>query len=301
MNLNPLQCPKDILRRLAFDAGACAVGFARAAQVDDATVQYFRSWLAAGCHGDMAYMARYEDIRLDPRLLLDGAKTIVSLAFSYSQPDGYHHPFIADYALGCDYHEVLHRRLQPLADALTEWGATARVCVDSAPILERYWAVRAGVGFVGCNRQLIVPSVGSTVFLAEIITTFDFEPDSPCELECGDCGKCRTVCPCGALNAKSGFDARRCVSYLTIEHRGEIPADTDLGPWAYGCDACQRVCTHNVDPPVSPIAEFVRDENIASLDKVSLAAMSGNAFRRLTQRSAIKRLTLKQLKRNLSL
>ncbi len=298
MSSDLFQCPKEQLRALAAEAGACAVGFAKAEAVDASAADGLRAWLAAGRHASMAYMERYEAIRLDPRLLLDGALTVISLAFSYRQPDGLHHPFIADYALGQDYHSALRRRLQPMVEALAELGAKARVCVDSAPILERYWAVRAGIGFVGRNHQLIVPNVGSDVLLAEIITTLQIEPDSACQLSCDACNVCISACPGQALCADGSFDARRCLSYLTIEHRGDLPQGCDLCGKVYGCDDCRRVCPHNRCAAPALIDEFRPDPHIMAIDAETLAAMSSNAYRHLTANSAMSRVPLKQLLRN---
>ncbi len=303
MNSNPCQCNNASVEELARQAGAVAVGFAEAAAVDDATAEGFRRWLAAGCHGSMAYMERYIDLRLDPRLLVEGARTVISMAFPYAPVNGYHHPCISDYALGEDYHIVLRRRLQPVADAITAaHGGQARICIDSAPVLERYWAVRAGVGFIGLNHQLIVPDMGAGMFLAEIITTAEFQPSQPCALTCQGCRRCLQACPGRALTAlhtplSTDIDARRCVSYLTIEHRGDLPADANLGAMVYGCDVCRRVCPHSAGAP-TPLPEFAPRAEVMAHTRSTLAAITAGPFRRLAAGSAMSRISPAQLRRN---
>ena len=311
MNSNPCQCNNDTISHLARQAGAVAVGFATADAVDAATAEGFRRWLAAGCHGSMAYMERYVDLRLDPRLLVEGARTVISMAFPYAPVDGYHHPCISDYALGEDYHIVLRRRLQPVADAITAaYGGQARICIDSAPVLERYWAVRAGVGFIGLNHQLIVPDMGAGMFLAEIITTAAFTPSAPCTLTCQGCRRCIQACPGRVLSPSappshpsslvprpSELDARRCVSYLTIEHRGDLPADANLGAMVYGCDVCRRVCPHSAGAP-APLPEFAPRAEVMAHTRATLAAITASPFRRLASGSAMSRISPAQLRRN---
>lgn len=257
------------------------------------------AWIADGHHGSMGYMARNMDIRFDPRLLLDGAQSIISMAFPYRQADGYHHPLIADYALGRDYHAVIRERLAPVQELLhDEYGAESRICVDSAPILERYWAQRSGVGFIGENHQLIVPGAGSEVFLAELITTLRLESDEATARKCAGCGRCVASCPASALS--EGFDARKCRSYLSIEHRGELPEGTRLGSCVIGCDICQRCCPENEGVEAAGISDFAVRPEIASLTAKELAEMTSGAWKRLTSGSAMARLSVGQLRRNMN-
>lgn len=309
MNSSPCPCNNAEVSDLARQAGAVAVGFATADAVDAATSDAFRRWLAAGCYGSMAFMERYVDLRLDPRLLVEGARTVISMAFPYAPVDGYHHPCISDYALGLDYHHVLRARLQPVADAIVAaHGGEARICIDSAPVLERYWAVRAGVGFIGLNHQLIVPDMGAGMFLAEIITTAEFTPSAPCTLTCDGCRRCLQACPGRALSAplstlhtplSTNMDARRCVSYLTIEHRGDLPADANLGAMVYGCDVCRRVCPHSAGAP-APLPEFTPRAEVMAHTRATLAAITAGPFRRLASGSPIARISAAQLRRNAS-
>ena len=258
----------------------------------------YERWIADGCHGSMTYLEKYSEVRFDPRNLLPGARTIISMAFPYRPSGGYHHPCIADYALSKDYHSVIKGRLYGLSRYASEmYGALSRICVDTAPILERYWAVKAGVGFVGRNHQLIVPGVGSGVFLAELVTTLELEPDKPCIEGCADCGACVALCP----DVLSGsFNSSKCRSYLTIEHRGGLPDGIALGSCVYGCDRCQRICPHNAAEPPEPLEEFMPDPRFLKLDRSALGSLTSADWRRLTKNSAMRRITLSQLKRNLT-
>lgn len=285
---------------LARQLGAVAAGCAHAEAVEPDAAEAYRTWIAAGCHGTMDYLARYSDVRFDPRLLLPGAQTVISMAFPYRPAGGYHHPHIADYALGQDYHRFLKQRLGTLAEFISdEWGASSRAAVDTAPILERYWAVKAGVGAVGRNRQLIVPGIGSGVFLAELVTTLYLEPDVPLDASpCSGCGRCVSECPGNAL--ADGFDARRCRSYLSIEYRGDLDASL-LGDAIYGCDICQRVCPANASLPPEALAEFRPDERLLALDRDALGSLTAGDWKRLTRGSAMQRIPYRQLLRNLNL
>lgn len=296
---------KESIRHKAIELGAYRCGFALAQKVSDEAAALYRRWIEAGCHGEMAYCAKYLDERDDPRLLLDGVRTVISCAFPYAaRADEDRHadraslPFdlIASYAYGEDYHYWVKDRLKRLGQWVEEnYGGATRACVDTAPIRERYWARQSGIGFVGVNNQLIIPGAGSRFFLGELLWTGAVDPDDPCELTCGDCGACVRACPGSAL-AGGGCDARRCVSYLTIEHRGELPPDANLGGMIYGCDACLDACPHGGQAP------RVLSEDSALLDKsddvVALWAMTPSRYRKLVAHSAMRRVTLAQLRRN---
>ncbi len=287
MNSSLSPCNKARIVDLARRSGACAVGVARAEAVAPAVAAAFDRWLADGNAGSMNFMHRWRDIRLDPRLLLPGAASVISMAFPYRPAGGYSHPLIADYALGEDYHRVIPRRLAPVVSFLTSLGAFARVCVDSAPILERYWAVKAGIGFIGRNRQLIVPGVGSGVFLAEVVTTLALPPDTPSVLSCDSCNRCARACPGHAIDPGNPFDARKCMSYLTIESPDTFTAPP--GAKVYGCDICSRVCPCNASEPPAPLQEFNPDPRLLSLDRLSLSRITTGDFKRLFRDKAISR------------
>lgn len=279
-------------------AGAVAAGCAVAAPVDPSVRNGFLRWLSDGAHASMAYMERNVALRLDPRLLLPGARTVISIAFPYAPPPSLRHSAIADFALGEDYHRALRRRLLPVVELISRsFGAFSRICVDSAPVLERYWAAKAGVGFIGLNRQLIVPGVGSGVFLAEIITSLELSPDSPlASSACTACRRCLDACPGRALSA-DGLDARRCRSYLSIEHRGDLPPEIDFAATVYGCDICRRVCPLDASAP-TPLPEFLPSQEILSLDRNALSSISSGRWKKIVKLSAMSRISAAQMRRN---
>lgn len=284
-------------------AGAARWGVAAAAEVSDEAARQYDRWIADGRHGQMAYMERYSEVRRDPAQLLEGARSVIVAAFPYPAQVAYSGDvLLARYALGEDYHEALRRRLAPVVEWLhSECGATSRVCVDTAPLRERYTAVQAGVGFIGVNNCLIVPGVGSFVFLAEIVTTARLPLSEPCTLRCDGCLRCVRACPGGALSADGrGADARRCISYLTIEYRGEeLPDDIPYGRRIYGCDTCQSVCPHNASARQLPSAIGEPRADLLGLTAAQVGGLTPGDFRRLTRHSAISRVRLPQLLRNL--
>ncbi len=301
MNSSPSPC-KSSLEKLAEACGVTSFGIADAKEVAADAVAYYHRWIEANYHGEMSYLERYDDVRSDPRLLLDGAKSLIVAVFNYYpvKTQSENVPRIASYALGKDYHEVVCERLERVAAYVKEtWGGHTRVCVDTAPLRERYWAVKAGVGFIGRNGLLIVPNQGSYCFIGTILTTVHFEPDKPCTGDCGACGACVRKCPAGALCGDGSMDARRCLSYLTIEYRGELPDDTPLGNRLYGCDTCQAVCPHNKGAKPTDIKEFMPSDELLKLDADAVAQMTQEEFSRIFRHSAIKRTKLTGLQRNL--
>lgn len=263
-----------------------------------------RRWVAEGRHGSMQYLDRYHDVRADATLLLPGAASIIAAAFSYRQP--VHSPLIADYALGRDYHTVLRQRLEPVASCIAgTFGGDTRICIDTAPLRERYWAAYAGLGIIGVNNHLIIPGLGSDFFLAFILTTAHLpihparKEANPCAPQCMQCMRCVKACPGRAISPDGSIDARRCLSYLTIEHRGPLPEGTVLHGTVYGCDICSRVCPMNhIEAPAEPLAEFLPSEAIMNISLPQIANLSPDDFSRLFSRSAIKRTKLCGLQRN---
>lgn len=289
------------LRSIAADAGAVRCGAAPAGSIAEEDVAQFNKWISEGRNADMAYMERNADLRSDPRLLLEGAQTVIVCAFSYftSKPVKLS---IARYARGRDYHEVIRERLQQISDRITaQHGGNTRLCVDTAPLRERLWARRCGVGIIGLNNQLIVPGNGSYVFLGTILWTGNAEMSQPIEGHCGRCRRCVAACPAGALSKiGTALDARRCLSYLTIEHRGEFAEGTDLCGRLYGCDECQRVCPHNAGVSETEITDFHPSEGLMQLTAADVEAMTPQQFNAMFRHSAIKRTKLAGLQRNLS-
>lgn len=290
------------IKRLVAEAGAVGVGVVTLGTVDDCAEELYQQWIAQGKHGEMAYLEKYADVRHDPRLLLDGAKSMIVAAFCYNcgvngLADRKDALKWARYALGRDYHEEVRDRLGRVAEVISQQtGAACRVTVDTAPLRERYWAVKAGVGFLGVNNQLIVPGAGSWCVLGEIITTLDIEADAPCEDSCLGCMRCVQACPGHALDGCGGMDARKCKSYLSIEYRGDDV--TPLGDRIYGCDICQEVCPHNVGVTLSNIGNFKPRETILALSREDISVMEQSEFSRIFSHSAIKRTKLAGLQRN---
>jgi len=311
---------------LLIDSGACAFAVTGADEVDAGEMRRYHEWLDAGCNGTMDYLGRHDEVRANPALLLEGARSMVVCAFSYlhhERPnvDGLR---IAHYAQGEDYHAVIRRQLTPLATALEADGHACRVCVDTAPLRERYWARRAGLGFTGRNGMLIIPGIGSMFFLGTLLTTAALDPvtghiirpDGTLQAigrdtldraaaACLGCGACLRACPAQALKGDGTMDARRCLNYLTIEYKGELPPGTSPGRRLYGCDECQLACPHNrmVTPGMirHPAGDpFAQRAALVGLRRADIAAMGAGAYRRLTRGSAMARATAAMLRRNLA-
>lgn len=301
MSLPPCPCSAS-LSVVAEELGITRIGVARVGAVGAEASETYRNWISAGGNAGMDYLDRHHDVRSNPQLLLEGAKSIIVTAFNY-YPAVRRDPSLPEFAVysyGRDYHEVVRERLSRLAAMIREsYGGETRVCVDTAPLRERYWATQAGLGFVGRNGMLILPGLGSYFFLGEILTTVEFEPDEPCGLTCGDCMACVRNCPGGALPGDSTVVASRCLSYLTIEHRGEFSSGTVLGNHLYGCDECQKVCPHNRGAAPTKIGDFAPSADFLSLDREAIAGMTAEAFNRIFRHSAIKRAKLAGLLRNL--
>lgn len=292
---------EDSIRQYALTLGFDVCGFAVAEEVDDASHNRYVSWINGGMHSSMEYLDRYHDVRRDPRLLLDGAKTVIALAMNYYPPvlqDATAAQF-AYYAYGQDYHDVVRNRLRQLAEFIKEnYGGECRACVDTAPLRERYWAQRAGIGFIGRNNQLIIPNRGSYFFLAFLLTTVAFAPDEPCVEQCLNCGRCVKACPAKALNDDGTVDANRCISCLTIEHKGEFGDDVDLHGHLYGCDECQKCCPHNANATPHAIPEFMPNDFLLHATLDDILCLTPDTFREQFRHSAVRRAKLVGLLRN---
>jgi epoxyqueuosine reductase len=289
--------------------GFASVGIAEA-QVLEEEGEHLDAWLAAGHHGQMSWMARTASVRKDPRGpdMVEHAKSVVVMAASYAGSPGYQGPppgRMAKYAMGRDYHNVLTKKSRKVARVLEAAGFVARVAVDSKPVFERAWAERAGVGFVGKNCCLIVPGLGSHVFLACIVTTAALSPDVPMSRRCGSCTLCLDACPTRAFVGAHRLDARRCISYLTIEHQGPIPEEHRgaLGPWVFGCDVCQDVCPYNQSAGARgrSLDAFAPGDRWNGVDAATLLKMNEDRFAKWAQGSAVKRAGHEGLARNAAL
>lgn len=291
---------KERVRQDLLQAGACAVGFAVAERVHDSCSEGFDRWVASGRHGALSYMERHRELRIDPEGLLEGVRTVVSVAWPYlpSVLRSAEAPFIARYAYCADYHKVIRKLLKPLCRRWNEaWGICSRICVDSAPVMERYWAVKSGVGFAGRNGCVIVPGAGSWVFLSEVLLSVGLEPDSPCTSGCADCGACVRVCPSGALGEDGLVDCRRCVSALTVESPGGVRG---RGATLAGCDRCQEVCPHNRGVVPSGVAAFASLPQVVSLGEREILEMTDDEFRERYAGTSLSRMGREGLCANLA-
>jgi epoxyqueuosine reductase len=291
-------------RRLGFEA----CGIAQAAPLDE-DARRLEAWLAKGYHGKMQYMENHFELRTDPCKLVPGARSVVTLLMNYfpgaRQSD--EAPRIAKYAWGKDYHEVIREKLnQLLAYIRAHIGeVNGRGFVDSAPVLERSWAVRSGLGWIGKNGNLLNKDHGSFFFLATLITDLELTPDPPFETDhCGTCTRCLDACPTDALVSPTVVDGSRCISYLTIELKDElIPSEfhDKMEGWMFGCDICQDVCPWNrfAQPHTEPA--FTPLPGVLDLSRQQWEALDEETFRALFRHSPLKRSKWKGIKRNLKL
>jgi epoxyqueuosine reductase len=295
-----------LIKAKAHELGFLACGVARAGFLEEEAPR-LEQWLRQGKQGTMAYMERHFDLRLDPTKLVPGARSVISLAYNYFTPPQQvdpEAPKLSTYAYGRDYHKVVKKRLKPLVAFIEEqFGAVdMRAFVDSAPVLEKAWAERAGIGWRGKNTNVIRQGAGSFFFLCELITDLELEPDAPATDHCGTCRRCIDACPTEAITPY-GVDGSRCISHLTIELKGAIPEEFTgkMAGWAFGCDICQQVCpwnrfsTPHSEPEFSPKAELM------GLSADEWHGMTEVVFERIFDGSAVKRTKYTGLRRNLDL
>jgi epoxyqueuosine reductase len=285
-------------RAKALGFAECRVASARPA----AHREIFAQWIAEGRHGDMAWLARNLDRRADPRIVVPGARSVIVLALNYYQggrePDA---PFkIARYAWNDDYHDLMEPRLREIGAWIDSLGERQRCYVDTGPVLERDFASESGLGWNGKSTMQIHPALGTWFFLGAIITTLDLPPDAPAKDRCGSCTRCIAACPTGAITAPHRLDARLCVSYLTIEHKGSIPPELRpaIGDRLYGCDDCLKACPWNRFAAASSEAAFHAREAVFQKSPADLLALTDEAFRVLFARSPIKRIKRPAFLRN---
>ncbi len=259
----------------------------------------FAQWIAAGEHGDMTWMAKTPHRRMDPREVLPGARSVVVVAINYHSPAPQPRPAeagvrgrIARYAWGDDYHDLLNTRLRDLCAVMEDMGGTQRLYVDTGPVLERSWASAAGIGWNGKSTVQIHRKLGTWTFLGEIITTLALAPDAPSRDHCGSCTRCIAACPTQAITEPRHVDARRCISYLTIEHRGSIPHEfrRAMGDRIYGCDDCLDVCPWNRFARDSRETAFAARPFVAGWTLREFLSLDEEGFRALFRHSPIKRI-----------
>ncbi len=305
--------PTSLVRACALRLGFSAVGIARADEPLGADHDRYRAFVARGLHGDMAYLADHAEARrrLDTAAFIEGARSVVCVARRYARPaaaEAADPPLargVARYARGQDYHVFLRKKLRKLAAFCRSLGGDARAFCDTEPILERAWAARAGLGFVGKNGLVIAPGQGSYLLLGEVVTTLALVPDTPIAERCGACTRCLDACPTGAFAAPFVLDPRRCVSYWTIEQPGAPPEDLReaIGDRLFGCDDCQDVCPFNrtAPPPEEATAPFRPLDRWSRLGLADLAGLSEEAWREAATGTPLHRAGRGGLARNAAL
>lgn len=295
------------LKEEAYSMGFEFVGISKAEELTE-EAHRLEAWLNSGFHGKMSYMENYFEKRIDPRKLVEGAKSVVTLLYNYyneeKQTDS-DAPKISMYAYGADYHDVIREKLNIFLEKIKEkfGDVNGRCFVDSAPVMEREWAKKSGTGWLGKNTLLINPKRGSYFFLAELIIDIALEVDGPIKDYCGRCTKCIDACPTNAI-APEGFllDSSKCISYLTIELKEALPEifKNNMENWMYGCDICQDVCPWNrfSKPHQEPL--FLPKENLLQLTKNDWKELTEDTFKVIFKNSAVKRTKYAGLKRNIN-
>ena len=293
------------VKETAYALGFQMVGVSKAEFMED-EARKLEQWLNLNYHGEMGYMANHFDKRVNPSLLVPGAKSVISLIYNYFPEEKQHPdaPKLAKYAYGKDYHYVIKYKLKELMKMIQEelGEVSGRVFVDSAPLLERDLAKRAGLGWIGKNTMLINPKKGSFFFLAEVVVDLDLEVDAPMKDFCGTCTRCIDACPTEAI-APEGYymDGSKCISYLTIELKENIPPSFKgkMENWMFGCDICQDVCPWNrfSSPHTEP--EFKPADGLLDMKHADWEELTEEVFQKVFKKSAVKRTKFSGIKRNL--
>jgi epoxyqueuosine reductase len=316
------------IKQKALEWGFDLAGITDASSIETKQVELLAGWLKAGYAGQMTYMHRNFEKRINPTKLLENAQSVICLGLNYTPPktsrslrgrrsrpwQSHLHnataPMgtVANYAQYEDYHLFIKKQLRKLIDFIASVVGPAlkfKICVDSVPLAERALAARAGLGFIGKNHMLINPALGAQIFLGEIITNLKIQPDEPIKTNCSNCDECISACPTGALRADGQFDAGKCISYLTIEHKGRIPANSaeKIGDHLFGCDECVLACPYQKDAPVHKNKQFKFYSDRANLNLHEILSRGRPAclpynFEAKFADSVIKRSGLDGLKRN---
>ena len=302
MNLKERYTQLIKTKALAFGFQSC--GISKADFLEEEAL-HLENWLKNQFHGEMKYMENHFDKRLDPRLLVEGSKSVISLSYNYFPEEKLQNENfkISKYAYGEDYHEVIKEKLRSLvAELQDEIGEFSfRVFVDSAPVLEKAWARKSGIGWVGKNSNLITKKHGSFYFLAEIICDLDLVEDSPVTDHCGSCTKCIDACPTHAIISDKIIDGSKCISYATIELKDQIPDffKNKMDDWMFGCDVCQDVCPWNRFSAPTLEEKFHPNSQLKNFTKQEWKDITQEIFSSVFRKSAVKRTKFAGLKRNL--
>lgn len=296
---------KDFIRSKAYELGFSFVGFSKADFLEEEAVR-LENWLKSKHHGEMSYMENHFDKRLDPRKLVEGTKTVISLLFNYYTPESQNDPQapkISKYAYGKDYHFVVKEKLKQLYGyLLSEIGdVNGRYFVDSAPVMDKVWAERSGLGWIGKHTNLINKEQGSYFFIAEMLLDLKIEPDGPIKDFCGTCTKCIDACPTEAIIQPYVVDGSKCISYFTIELKDAIPQEMSgkFDNWMFGCDVCQEVCPWNRFSLQHKESAFLPHPELLSMTKEDWNDLTKEKFNKVFQKSAVKRTKYEGLTRNI--
>ncbi|MFA9290416.1 MAG: tRNA epoxyqueuosine(34) reductase QueG [Solirubrobacteraceae bacterium] len=296
----------ELIKSKALEFGFISCGISKAEFLEEEAPK-LENWLKNNFHADMSYMENNFDKRLNPKLLIEGSKSVISLIYNYytTEKQANNTYKIAKYAYGDDYHVVIKNKLKELVKVLqNEIGEfSVRIFVDSAPILERAWAKKSGLGWIGKNTNLLTKKLGSFYFIAEIITDLNLIYDNPTKDHCGSCSACIDACPTKAFVAPYILDSSKCISYLTIENKNEIPSEfkNKLEDWIFGCDICQEVCPWNKFSLQHKDESFKINEIIKTYNKKDWEEIEEETFKIYFKNSAIKRTKFKGLKKNIKI
>ncbi|RSK51311.1 tRNA epoxyqueuosine(34) reductase QueG [Hymenobacter rigui] len=294
------------IKRRAAELGFMYCGISKAGFLEEEAPR-LENWLNRNMNGQMAYMANHFDKRLDPRLLVDGAKSVISLLLNYYPPEDQQQPDdtlkVSKYAYGRDYHFVIKDKLKTLLqDMQQEIGEVGGRCfVDSAPVMDKAWASKSGLGWVGKNSNLIRPGTGSFFFIAELIVDLELDYDGPIKDYCGTCTKCVDACPTQAITEPYMVDGSKCISYFTIELKDQIPREVNgqFGNWVFGCDICQDVCPWNRFAKPHQEPQFTAHPALKNLTPGDWREITHELFSELFRQSAVKRTGYAGLQRNI--
>ena len=293
---------KTEAKKLGFqDCGISPAGFL------DKDAAHLTDWLNNNLHAGMNYMKGHFDKRTDPVKLVPGARSVISVILNYYPPEVKNDKNslqISKYAYGIDYHKVIKKKLKELLEIVQGFDetVTGRFFVDSAPVLERAWAARSGLGWIGKNSNLINRKYGSFIFIGELIVDLDLEYDNPAKDYCGNCTQCIEACPTNAIVADRVIDANRCISYQTVENKGEIDNKLKgkMGNWAFGCDICQDICPWNngIKPTGEP--DFISRKEMLEMTRDEWNKLDKKRYNELFSGTAVKRAGFSGLKRNIA-
>lgn len=295
----------QLIKQKALELGFDEIGISKAEFLDE-EAKHLENWLNQSMHGEMHYMANHFDKRLDPTLLVPNAKSIISLSYNYftekEQVDN-NAPKISKYAYGRDYHKIVKKKLKQLMQFIQEiiGEVNGRCFVDSAPVMERAWAKKSGLGWIGKNSLMLTKGKGSYFFLGEIILDLELEYDSPVKDYCGTCTKCIDACPTDAIYEPYKVDGSKCISYFTIELKEAIPNEMKgkFENWAFGCDICQDVCPINARAKQHQESNFEPKSKLLEMTKTDWEEITEEVFDKVFEGTPVKRAKYKGLKRNI--